>query len=192
MITAAKTRNAVPVPAALAFIAGASLLRIAVAGPRVAVSLPAAALFSGVLLTVTLRTVPRAQPAWIRAAAVGIAGGVILVAAARLHAVSPPRFAAPTTSLLIWSLVVTLVACSEEFAIRGMLFDAVRSARGTAAAVATTSVVFALMHVPLYGWRVLPLDLAAGVWLGVLRCHAGVTASATAHTIADLAAGWLL
>jgi hypothetical protein len=93
---------------------------------------------------------------------------------------------------LVWSVVVTLVACSEELAIRGMLFNAIRPVWGTVAAVAVTSVVFALMHVPLYGWRALPLDLAVGVWLGMLRCYGGVAAAATAHCVADLATGWLL
>jgi hypothetical protein len=55
-----------------------------------------------------------------------------------------------------------------------------------------TTAAFGLMHVPLYGWSVLPLDLAAGLWLGGLRvASGGATAPAVAHTIADLVAQWL-
>jgi membrane protease YdiL (CAAX protease family) len=53
-------------------------------------------------------------------------------------------------------------------------------------------VVFALMHVPLYGWHVVPLDLAVGLALGGLRVATrGVAAPAVAHAVADLATWWL-
>ena len=59
-------------------------------------------------------------------------------------------------------------------------------------AVLVTSVVFALMHVPLYGWHVVPLDLGVGLWLAGLRlATGGIAAPAVAHTIADLATWWL-
>jgi hypothetical protein len=46
--------------------------------------------------------------------------------------------------------------------------------------------------VPLYGWHVLPLDLAVGVVLGMLRASTGTVATPTvAHLIADYA-GWFL
>jgi hypothetical protein len=59
-------------------------------------------------------------------------------------------------------------------------------------AVVATSLVFALIHVPLYGWHVVPLDLGVGLLLGGLRLvTGGVTAPAAAHTIADVATWWL-
>ena len=59
-------------------------------------------------------------------------------------------------------------------------------------AIAVSAVAFALLHVPVYGWSVLPLDLAVGVALGVLRVLAGsVTAPAITHVVADLAGWWL-
>src|SRR5205807_247835 len=65
----------------------------------------------------------------------------------------------------------------------------VAGARSTTAGVA---VALALLHAPIHGWQVLPLDLAVGVALGVLRVVAGsVSAPALAHTFADLA-GWVL
>jgi len=55
-----------------------------------------------------------------------------------------------------------------------------------------TSVAFALMHVPLYGWHVVPLDLGVGIWLGGLRLLGrGVAAPALAHVLADLVTWWL-
>jgi membrane protease YdiL (CAAX protease family) len=54
-------------------------------------------------------------------------------------------------------------------------------------------VLFALIHLPLYGVGALPLDLAVGLLLGGLRIiSGGVLAPAIAHVIADLAGGWLL
>ena len=57
--------------------------------------------------------------------------------------------------------------------LRGVLFDALRATVGHRRAVALTSLAFALMHVPLYGWHVVPLDLAVGVWLAGLRLLSG-------------------
>ena len=185
-------RPYVPALAAMSFIAGASVLRVAVSGPRVAGSIPGAVIFSVVLLAAAslARAVhPRVS---VRSLVIGLFGGLALVVMPLMHDGGPVRLAQPTPALLTWSLVVTLVACSEEVAIRGMLFSALRSTWGTAWAVVGAAVIFALMHVPLYGWRALPLDFAVGIWLGVLRCYGGVGAAATAHAVADLAAGWLL
>ena len=85
-----------------------------------------------------------------------------------------------------------VVASAEEALLRGRLFDGVERSGGMAAAIVVTSAAFALMHVPLYGWQVVPLDLAVGVVLGGLRLSTrGVIAPAAAHTVADLATWWL-
>jgi len=48
------------------------------------------------------------------------------------------------------------------------------------------------MHVPLYGWHVVPLDLGVGIFLGGLRLAGGGWAGpAIAHAVADLATWWL-
>jgi len=76
--------------------------------------------------------------------------------------------------------------------LRGSLFGAILRARGPGVAVGITTVIFALMHVPLYGWHVVPLDLAVGLWLAGLRLTTrGVAAPAIAHIVADLATWWL-
>jgi membrane protease YdiL (CAAX protease family) len=60
------------------------------------------------------------------------------------------------------------------------------------AAIVVTSVAFALMHVPLYGWHVVPLDLGVGIFLGGLRlASGGIAAPAVAHAVADIATWWL-
>ena len=76
--------------------------------------------------------------------------------------------------------------------LRGALFVAIRRQAGVAAAVAVTTVAFALMHVPLYGWHVVPIDIGVGLWLGGLRLLGrGVAAPAFAHVLADLVTWWL-
>ena len=91
-----------------------------------------------------------------------------------------------------WAAVTVLVATAEELVLRGALFEAVDRCAGGAIAVVATSLAFALIHVPLYGWHVVPLDLGVGLFLGGLRVVTrGVTAPAAAHVIADLATWWL-
>ena len=62
---------------------------------------------------------------------------------------------------------------------------------GPHAAVVVAAIAFAGLHVPLYGWHVVPLDLAVGLLLGATRLLAGTwTAPAAAHIGADLAGWW--
>ena len=65
-------------------------------------------------------------------------------------------------------------------------------AAGPLIAVLVTSCAFALMHVPLYGWQVVPLDLGVGVLLGGMRlATGGIAAPVVAHLLADLSTWWL-
>ncbi len=101
-----------------------------------------------------------------------------------------PRAASAT--LLWWAPLVSLVALSEEVVLRGALFSALRSEHGDIVAIAATSVLFAVIHLPLYGVGAMPIDLCAGVFLGSLRVVSGsVAAPVAAHVIADLATGWI-
>jgi membrane protease YdiL (CAAX protease family) len=98
----------------------------------------------------------------------------------------------PADNYLIWGLIVSIVAFAEEAFLRGALYEAISSWKGELAAVIATAVIFALLHGPLYGLRVVPLDLAVGLWLGALRVRSGsFMAPGIAHTVADLA-GWFL
>ena len=125
-------------------------------------------------------------PAWTW----GLAGGVVLCLVPlwhRLHHTGAGGGAFP-----LWAAVVSLVAVAEELLLRGALFEALARWRDENTAIGVSAVAFALLHVPVYGWHVLPLDLAVGVALGVLRAVSGsVTAPAVTHVLADLAGWWL-
>ena len=93
---------------------------------------------------------------------------------------------------LAWGLVTGVVVLGEEVLLRGALFDVLDRAAGAVPAVAVTSLAFALMHVPLYGWQVVPLDLGVGVWFAGLRlATGGAGAPVVAHLLADLSTWWL-
>ncbi len=141
------------------------------------------------LLVVALASGWRLERVTLVRLTTGVVGGAVLVAIPRLLDPGTTGFVGmrpePWT---MWVAVTVLVSWSEEMILRGALFDAVRAPGGDLVAVAVTSAAFALMHVPLYGWSVVPLDLAVGVWLGGLRlASGGVVAPAMAHLIADLA-----
>lgn len=132
-----------------------------------------------------------------RSVALGLAVGLVLVGVSIIApsiAGTPrlPGLGRPTVAFLPWALVTVLVATAEEAILRGVLFDRVRRAGGITAALVLTTAVFALLHVPLYGWHVVPLDLAVGLALGGLRIATrGIAAPASTHAVADLATWWL-
>ena len=178
----------------LAAIAAAAALRSAIGAPDTAASMPAGVVFAVALLAVAVAAGWRPARPGSAAIALGVAGGGTLVAAwVVAHGGLGIQVAPVNASLALWTPVVTLVAVSEEVALRGALFDTVRSWCGDGGALIATTLLFAAMHVPLYGIGSLPLDLAAGMLLGGLRIvSGGVLAPAVAHVIADLAGGWLL
>lgn len=176
-------------------LGAAVALRLAVAGDSGMRSVSAGLVFATALTALAVAGGWRPGRPRIGPVAAGVLGGSFLTAfPARLwlgggtlaSSLSIHQFAP-------WAVVVTLVAVAEELILRGVLFAAIHSALGPFSAVAVTSIVFALLHVPLYGLEALPLDLAVGVWLGCLRLVTGsVVAPALAHTLADLASWWLV
>jgi len=124
-----------------------------------------------------------------RAFGIGALGGLALVATAL---VGPhPSWAATLAGgfpLAPWIGATVLVASVEEVVLRGALFDALDRPFGVLVALLATSAVFALIHVPVYGFGAVPLDLGVGLVLGGLRLvSGGVAAPAVAHVLADLA-----
>jgi membrane protease YdiL (CAAX protease family) len=90
----------------------------------------------------------------------------------------------------LWATVVAAVAGAEELFLRGAFFDSVTDLAGRWSAIVVAAFAFAALHVPLYGWHVVPLDLAVGIWLGALRTATGTwVAPAVAHVAADLGGG---
>jgi membrane protease YdiL (CAAX protease family) len=192
-VIAARPAGVRRAPALVIAVGIAAALRALAGGPSPAASPPAAVLFTALLAAAAVWGGTRLTALSWRAVALGIAGGAALVAVAWAGVpalVVAPRAAAST--LLWWGPLVTMVAAAEELVLRGVLFEALGTRFGDATAVATTALLFAVIHVPLYGMAALPLDLCAGVFLGCLRvASGGVTAPLVAHVLADLSTGWL-
>ena len=206
-------------PAALGrFDRGASLARaglvslglLAVVGARWAATVAEAPpLAVGALFGTALISIAWAggfRPAVVRpeAVAIGLVGAAVLVglAVGATRLAGLPLRAVPQTDFGWWALITIAVATGEELILRGVLFDALRDAvgradparegRAVAVAVLATSLLFALIHVPLYGWHVVPLDFGVGVFLAGLRLASGsVAAPVIAHVVADLATWWV-
>jgi membrane protease YdiL (CAAX protease family) len=177
----------------LAGLTIAALARAAVNGHASLTAFASGAAFGIVLLGMALATGWRPSLPSVRSLALGAFGGLVLIAVPRLlHPLMPSAIGMRPEPFLAWSLVTALVVAGEEVLLRGALFDALDEAAGAILAVAVTSLAFALMHVPLYGWQVVPLDLGVGVWLAGLRlATGGVAAPALAHLVADLSTWWL-
>jgi membrane protease YdiL (CAAX protease family) len=172
----------------LSALGAAVVVRVAVAGPDGAGSLRAGLAFAGCLAVLGLGSRAGAVVS-SRALVLGAAGAVLL----GLPAVATRGIADvhPAGQFLTWAAATTLVAVTEEAVLRGALFDALDRWRGPDVAVVGAAIAFALLHVPLYGWYVVPLDLAVGLLLGALRLLTGTwTAPAVAHTGADLIGWW--
>jgi membrane protease YdiL (CAAX protease family) len=194
MASQAVRRAAAPPALLCAGLAAAVALRVGVAGGEGPRSLAAGTLFGVALLGLALAAGWRPGRASLRGALVGLGGAAVLLAVPLLIHLRalPLQAGSPAAGFAPWAAVVTLVACAEEALLRGALMDALLRRVRPEAAVAVAAVAFAALHVPLYGWVALPLDLAVGVWLGGLRLQTrGAGAPAIAHALADLASWWL-
>jgi membrane protease YdiL (CAAX protease family) len=166
-------------------------LRVVVGGPGVAQSFSAGLVFAGCLLLVAFACGTRV-PVTRSALLVGLAGTVLVCAPVGLQHLLTFKPVYGTTGFAGWAAVVTVVATAEEVFLRGTLYDAVEELWGAYGAIVVGAVCFALLHVPLYGWHVVPLDLAVGLVLGGLRQSTGTPAApAVTHVGADMV-GWFL
>jgi len=192
--TLAGRRQALQAPLLVAGLVAAVALRAAVAGPAHGASAAGGAVFGAALLLLATAGGWRPGRLSLRSIAVGVGGGLallILPLAAHLGA-GPFRFGPPAGAFPLWLGLVTLVAVAEEALLRGALMTALLRTASPNLAVLVAAVAFALLHVPIYGWVAVPLDLAVGVWLGGLRlATGGAAAPAIAHTVADVATWWL-
>jgi membrane protease YdiL (CAAX protease family) len=177
--------------ALLVAFALAVALRSAVAGPDVRTSLTAGLVFAGCLLALALAAGTR-MPVTRKALGYGVAGAIVICLPASLEHVLSGRPLHGTDGFLRWALVVTAVAAAEEVFLRGALHEAVAAVSGELLAVIVGAIGFALLHVPLYGWEAVPLDLAVGLVLGGLRTMTGTpVAPAVSHVGADFV-GWFI
>jgi len=95
---------------------------------------------------------------------------------------SPPP--APATALVVG--LNTLAAVAEEAFFRRLVYGTLLAA-GPVAAVVGSAVLFAAVHVTVYGVWVLPLDLAAGLLFGWQRQATGSwVVPAVTHAVANL------
>ncbi|MFP5317631.1 MAG: type II CAAX prenyl endopeptidase Rce1 family protein [Acidimicrobiia bacterium] len=152
-----------------------------------------------VLLFVTLGAVGALWPV-PHAAAAGVAGPTRRAAAAALAlgcaaflvgrlAMGGPG-AAWAAPLLVRSLVLnSLAAVAEEAFFRRLVYGVLERPWGTTVAVAGSAAAFAVVHVTVWGWWVLPLDLAAGLLLSWQRAASGRwTVPAATHVLANVLA----
>ncbi len=190
-IPAARRVPALRTAILLAAFAVAVALRVAIGGVGVAQSAQAGWAFAGCLLLLSFAVGTRLGVTR-RAIQIGLVGAAVICAPVLLRQLLSARPLHSAAGFSSWAVVVAVVATAEELFLRGSLYDAVTDLVGTPAAVAVGAVCFAALHVPLYGWHVLPLDLAVGVVLGGLRQLSGTPAApAVAHVAADVA-GWFL
>src|SRR6202142_1422963 len=149
--------------------------------------------FGVVLLSVAVLGGMRPSLPTRGAPAAGLAaGGVLVLVSLVARWPVPPLVLGHAAPFVPWIAVTTLVATGEELVLRGALWHWVSAAGGDAAALLITSVLFALIHVPVYGWHVVPLDFGVGLMFGGLRLwFGGPAAPAAAHVLADLATWWL-
>ena len=174
----------------LVAFAGAVVVRAALAGEAGARSVSAGLTFAAVLAALAVACHAKPQLS-TRVVAIGVGVAAVLVAPAALHI--GVRASLPASGFAGWAVLTALVAGAEEAFLRGALFDAVNRRHSADAAIVVGAVAFAALHVPLYGWHVVPLDFAVGLVLGAARLVAGTwTAPAIAHIGADFAGWWLL
>ena len=80
----------------------------------------------------------------------------------------------------------TLAAVAEEAFFRRLVYGAFER-HGAALAVVGSALLFAVVHVTVYGWWVLPLDLAAGLVFSWQRWATGRwTVPAATHVVANV------
>ena len=93
---------------------------------------------------------------------------------------------APQPLVLRVVVLGSLAAVAEEAFFRRFVYDTLLPA-GTALAVLGSAALFALAHVTVYGWWVLPIDVAAGLVLSWQRWATGSwTVPAVTHVLANL------
>jgi hypothetical protein len=91
--------------------------------------------------------------------------------------------ASPTTTVVALN---TLAAVAEEAFFRRLVYGAL-IASGAAVAITGSALLFAAVHVTVYGAWVLPIDLAAGVLLGWQRWAGGTwRVPAVTHALANV------
>jgi membrane protease YdiL (CAAX protease family) len=138
----------------------------------------------------SLRGLPAPRSLFLGAAL----GATLLIPGAwmRAHGVVGPGGVLPHDYALAWVPLVALISAGEETFLRGWLQPLARQAWGPGPGIVVVGAIFAAVHVPIYGWMAIPLDLGVGILVGCLREYSGsVAACAVTHFVADLGHWWL-
>ncbi|MGZ4154516.1 MAG: CPBP family intramembrane glutamic endopeptidase [Actinomycetota bacterium] len=113
--------------------------------------------------------------------ALGLAGVAIAAAAGRRPV--PASFGAAAVALSVFAAV------AEEALFRRAAYGWLASHGGAVVAIGGSALLFALIHVPLYGAAAFPVDLGAGLLLSWQRWASGTwTVPAATHAAANLLA----
>lgn len=186
-----KTRFAMTVSLILGFVCAVGL-RVSIGAPDTSHSVLAGLLFAACLMLLTIAAGTKAKFN-ARILITGLAGGFFLCVPALTVRFSNGSAHTPDGNFLLWSLIVAIVAFAEEAFLRGALYDKISGFSSQLIAIVATAIMFAALHVPLYGLRSVLLDLVVGLWLGALRYKTGsFVAPGIAHMTADLAAWWII
>jgi len=164
-------------------VLGAALIRAALLPLG---DLLSALVFGGCLLVIgwSQRGLSSSEARWGRGHALvaGLLVGAVLLAPLTAGSLS----ARGLDGFWTWAALAALIATLEEIAIRGALYRTWSDEAGPVAAIVAGAVVFALIHLPRYGWAAMPLDAVVRLALGGLRALTGrVLPCAVAHTVAD-------
>jgi hypothetical protein len=173
-VTATVSRPA----AAVAVMAG--LLGALAARPFLSGTWPLMVLFAGLLAVGSVWPVTTESSR-------GPVGMALLIGIGGFALVRLLVWARPTVPTRLWYLAaVTLAAVAEELFFRRFVY-AILCPAGPATAVGGSTVLFAIAHITVYGWWVLPLDLAAGLVLSWQRWATGTwVVPAATHVVANL------
>ncbi len=136
----------------------------------------------GVVGLVQALPADREKPAGAAVWTASVALGVIAFAIAR-GALGPSLIPHASSAVFVSGIVAGV---SEEAFFRRLVYGSfVR--RGVPVALVVSSAGFALVHVVVWGWRAVPVDIAAGMLLGWQRMVTGSwTASAVTHAAANV------
>jgi membrane protease YdiL (CAAX protease family) len=133
---------------------------------------------------------PASVANWLGGVALGL---VAMLLAARLPGLlglrphGAGRLAFRVAPAAVAASVVAAVA--EEIFFRRLVYGWLAASWGAAVAICGSAVAFAAIHVPVYGFAVLPIDTAAGLLLGWQRwMTGGWSASGLTHMAANLIA----
>ncbi|HUQ62523.1 MAG TPA: CPBP family intramembrane glutamic endopeptidase [Acidimicrobiales bacterium] len=126
------------------------------------------------------KSVSREQIAWM------LALGIATFAVGRVLGGGDAPFHTPASAIARLILLNSVAAVAEEAFFRRFVYGTLVPG-GAALAVVGSAALFALVHVTIYGWWVLPLDLAAGLVLSWQRWASGSwKVPAVTHVVANI------